>query len=130
MADDRRGGPIGMSADERTAFLATQPSGAICVQDEDGRLLAMPARILGEHGDSMSVEVAGEELASTFDRARQGCVVADTFESYEGIRGVIARGRVACEEAAARPLVVWLTVARFATFSFADDRESRDDLRP
>jgi hypothetical protein len=121
MADERRGGPIGMSAHERTAFLATQPTGAICIQDEDGRLLAMPARILGEDGDSLSVEVAGEELASAFDRARQGCVVADTFESYEGIRGVIVRG-LAARAGNAMSNLVAVRMARTTTFSFAGDR--------
>jgi hypothetical protein len=35
-----------MSADELDAFVATHPSGAICVVDDDGRLLAVPARSL------------------------------------------------------------------------------------
>jgi predicted methyltransferase len=121
VADERRGGPSSMSADERAAFLATQPSGAICVIDDDGRLLVVPARILNEDAGILSVQVAGTDLASTFGRERQGCVVADAFESYDGIRGVIARGTAAHADVTASHQVVALTMTRVSTFTFADD---------
>jgi hypothetical protein len=122
VADERRGGPGSMSADELAAFLATQPSGAICVSDDDGHLLAMPARVLDEDGGVLRVELTGADLASTFDRARQGCVVADSFESYDAIRGVIARGPATRVDGPAQHLTVALTMVRTVTFSFADDR--------
>jgi hypothetical protein len=129
VADERRGGPNSMSADERADFLAGQPSGAICVIDDDGRLLAVPARILNEDGGILSVEVAGTDLASTFGHERQGCVVADAFESYAGIRGVIARGPAAHADVTAPHQVVALTMARIATFTFADDPAPHEELR-
>ncbi|BBX18162.1 Uncharacterised protein [Mycolicibacterium gilvum] len=120
MVEERRGGPGSMSEAELVAFLAAQPSGAICVSDDDGRLLAMPARILNKDGDIVTAEVADAELASAFDDELSACVVADSFETYEAIRGVIAQGP-AVRVAGQRPVVA-LTVARVATFSFATDR--------
>jgi hypothetical protein len=122
VADERRGGPGSMSADELAAFLATQPSGAICVSDDDGHLLAMPAQVLDEDRGVLRVELASADLASAFGNQRQACVVADTFESYESIRGVIARGPVTRVDGATPRPTVALTMARTATFSFADDR--------
>jgi predicted methyltransferase len=111
-----------MSADELDAFIATHPSGAICVVDDDGRLLAVPARILDEHDGILRVENSASELDSTFTQERHACVVADSFESYDAIRGVIARGDAACADTAAVNPVVALTTAHTATFSFASSR--------
>jgi FixJ family two-component response regulator len=122
MANDRRGGPGGMSADELTAFLATQPSGAVCVIDDDGRLLALPARVLERDGAAFRVEVVRSELISLFERERRGCVVADSFESYDAIRGVMVQGRAASGDARAPNTVVAVTATRVATFSFATVR--------
>jgi hypothetical protein len=118
-----------MSADELAAFLTTGPLGALCVIDDEGRLVAVPARILDERGGTLRVELAAADLASTFEQPRRGCVVADTFESYEGIRGVIARGPAAPAGGAAAHPIVALTMARTATFSFADDRQGPNVLR-
>jgi hypothetical protein len=118
-----------MSADELDAFVAAQPSGAICVTDEDGRLLALPARILDEDGGCLRVELADTELASVFDHERHGCVVAESFESYDTIRGVIVRGSAVRTDAATPHVVVALTIARTATFSFADGRAHQGELR-
>lgn len=122
MAEERRGGPDSMSTDELNAFLAAGPCGAISVIDDDGRLLAVPARVLDKDDDILRVELAAANLASTFDQERQGCVVADSFESYDAIRGVIVRGQAARADTTALHPVVALTTARTATFSFADDR--------
>jgi hypothetical protein len=129
MSDDRRRGPGRMSAGELSAFLAAQPSGAICVVDDDGRLLAVPARVLDEHDGIIHVDVGAVELAFTSDGERPACMVADSFESYEGIRGVIARGHVAPGGAAPADPVVALTVTRKATFSFAEDRQPSKDVQ-
>ena len=122
MADERRGGPDGMSVDELKAFLAMRPSGAICVVDDDGRLLAVPARVLDELDGILRVELTAAALVSTFAQERQACVVADSFESYDAIRGVIARGRAARADTTPLHPVVALTPARTATFSFASSR--------
>lgn len=122
MADERRGGPGSMSADELDAFIATHPSGAICVIDGDGRLLAAPARVLDVLDGIVRVEISAAELDSMFTQERQACVVADSFESYDAIRGVIARGKTAPADATVPHPVVALTTARTATFSFASSR--------
>jgi predicted methyltransferase len=119
VADERRGGPGSMSADELDAFIATHPSGAICVVDDEGRLVAVPARVLDELDGILRVEIGVAELDSTFTHERQACVVADSFESYDAIRGVIARGVTAPADTTASHPVVALTSARTATFSFA-----------
>jgi hypothetical protein len=121
VADERRGGPGSMSADALKAFLATHPSGAICVVDDDGRLLAVPARVLDELDGILRVELTAAELVSTFAQERQACVVADAFESYDAIRGVIARGKAAGADTTAVHPVVALTTAHTATFSFASN---------
>ena len=130
MADDRRGGPGSMSADELAAFLATQPSGAICVIDDDGHLLAVPARVLDEDDGVLHVQLADADLASTFDHERQGCMVADSFESYDAIRGVIARGPATRVDGSADNRTVAVTRARTATFSFAADRREPRSAQP
>ena len=122
MTNERRGGPGSMSADALKAFLATHPSGAICIVDDDGRLLAVPARVLDELDGILRVELTAAEVVSTFAQERQACVVADSFESYDAIRGVIARGRAARADTAALHPVIALTAARTATFSFASGR--------
>jgi hypothetical protein len=130
MDDERRGGPGAMSADELNAFIATHPSGAICVVDGDGRLLAVPARVLGELDGVLRVEISAGELDYTFTQDRQACVVADSFESYDAIRGVIARGRAAPADTTPLHPIVAVTTARTATFSFASSRrkpEMRSD---
>lgn len=121
MADHRRRGPGAMSADERVTFLAAQPSGAICVVGDDGRLFALPARVLFERDAVLRVELADTDLVSTFDHERQACVVADIFETYAGIRGIVARGP-AVRTDGSLPAVVALTMQRTATFTFAEDR--------
>ena len=130
MADERRGGPGSMSADALKAFLATHPWGAICVVDDDGRLLAVPARVLDELDGILRVELTAAEVVSTFAQERQACVVADSFESYDAIRGVIARGRAAPADTTPLHPIVAVTTARTATFSFASSRrkpEMRSD---
>ncbi len=121
MADHRRRGPGAMSADERAAFLATQPSGAICVVGDDGRLFAVPARVLDGRDAVLRVELADSDLVSAFDHERQACVVADVFETYAGIRGIVARGPAVRTEGPS-PAVVALTMQRTATFTFAEDQ--------
>jgi predicted methyltransferase len=122
VGDDRRGGPGSMSSDEFDAFIAVHPSGAICVIDGDGRLVAVPARVLDELDGILRVEISAADMDPTFTHEWQACVVADSFESYDAIRGVIARGEAACADTTADYPVVALTTAHTATFSFASSR--------
>jgi hypothetical protein len=129
MSDDRRRGPGRMSAGELSAFLAARPSGAICVVDDHGRLLAVPARVLDERDGIIHVDVGAVELAFTSDGERPACMVADSFESYDGIRGFIAQGHATPGGTAPANPTVALTVTRRATFSFAEDRQRSKDVQ-
>jgi hypothetical protein len=121
VADDRRRGPGSMSEDERRSFLAARPSGAICTVDDEGRLFAVPARVLEADDAILHVELADADLDSALDHERQACIVADTFETYDGIRGVIARGPAVRTDQSV-PAVVAVTMKRTTTFTFAQDR--------
>lgn len=116
---ERRRGPVAMSADELAVFLGEEPTGAICVTAPDGRLLALPARVLGREGDLLEVEVEGFDVPPAL--TTDACVVADRFTSYEAIRGVIAQGSVASADHAkkSRSTVV-VAVSRTVSFSFAN----------
>ncbi|MDT5219413.1 MAG: hypothetical protein QOF15_1518 [Mycobacterium sp.] len=119
MAGERRGGPAAMSADELAAFLHEEPTGAICVTDADGQLLALPAGVLGQEGNLWKVEIDGLDEPLVPEAAV--CVVADRFPSYEAIRGVIAQGSISsAEHAEPSHSVVAVAVARTVTFSFAN----------
>jgi hypothetical protein len=108
-----------MSADELASFLGAEPTGAICVTDADGRLLALPADVLGQQGDLLKVEIDG--LDEPLKPGAAACVVADRFPSYEAIRGVIAQGSIAsAEPAEPSRSIVAVVVTRTVTFSFAN----------
>jgi hypothetical protein len=119
MPHERRRGPVAMSADELAAFLGEGPTGAICVTDAVGRLLALPADVIGQEDTMLKVEIGGfDEPPSPGTPA---CVVADRFPSYEAIRGVIAQGSIAsAEPATPATSIVTVAVARTVTFSFAN----------
>jgi hypothetical protein len=118
-----------MSDGELSGFLATRPSGALCVVDDDGRLLAVPARVIDERDGVLRVELSGALGASAFAHQGEGCVVADAFETYEAIRGVITGGPV-MHLAADAPRVVAVTMARTTTFSFAEARPKPAEPQP
>jgi hypothetical protein len=107
-----------MTEDELAEFLAHGPTGAICVVDADGQLLALPARVIDFDSATIAVTVDGVNGDATQRAEIQACVVADTFTAYREIRGVISQGTVmwppASDDAAT------LTVSRTLTFSFAN----------
>jgi hypothetical protein len=107
-----------MAEDELAEFLAHGPTGAICVVDADGQLLALPARVVDFDSATIAVAVDGVNVDATHSAETQACVVADTFTAYRDIRGAILQGTVmwppASDDAAT------LTVSRTLTFSFAD----------
>ncbi|GFG83981.1 hypothetical protein BST10_16710 [Mycolicibacter algericus DSM 45454] len=108
-----------MSADELTSFLGEEPTGAICLTDVDGALLAVPARVLSHQDDLLKVEISGLDMLPAPGTA--ACVVADRFSSYESIRGVIAQGSIASTPRSGSPRpTVAVALARTVTFSFAN----------
>jgi hypothetical protein len=106
-----------MAEDELAEFLAQRPTGAICVVDEDGRLLALPAHVIDFDSATIAVTVDGVDADAT-QRAAEACVVADTFTAYRDIRGVICQGTVTWPPASDD--VATVTVSRTVTFSFAN----------
>jgi hypothetical protein len=114
----RNNGPVSMAEDELAGFMAQRPSGAICVADADGRLLALPARVI--EFDTITIDVIVEGVnGDAAERAHiDACVVADTFTAYQDIRGVIAQGTATWPPTADD--VATLTVSRTLTFSFAN----------
>lgn len=116
---ERRGGPVSMPADELAAFLSEKPTGAICVTDADGRLVALPARVLHQEADELEVEVDG--LDEVTELSAPACVVADRFSFYEAIRGVIAQGSISSSDYPGESkTTVRVMVSRMASFSFAN----------
>jgi hypothetical protein len=107
-----------MAEDELAEFLAHGPTGAICVGDADGRLLALPARVVDFGTATIDVVVEGVS-GDAAERAHiEACVVADTFTAYRDIRGVIAQGTATWPPTAND--VATLTVSRTLTFSFVN----------
>jgi hypothetical protein len=107
-----------MAEDELAEFLAQRPTGAICVVDVDGQLLALPARVADFDSGTLAVTVDGADLDTTHSAEIRACVVADTFTAYREIRGAIVQGTMmwppASDDAAT------LTVNRTLTFSFVN----------
>ena len=118
MPEPRRSGPIEMAEGELVEFLAQGPSGAICVVDTDGQLLALPAQVVDFDSATLAVIVDGVNGDAAQRAEIQGCVVADTFTAYRDIRGVISQGTVIWPPAANH--VTTLTVSHTRTFSFAN----------
>jgi hypothetical protein len=117
MTRKRRGGPVAMSDDELAAFMAGAPTGAICVVDDDGHLLALPARVTHVDGNTLTVAADSADHDAT-QRTTSACLVADTFTAYRDIRGVIAQGTVAWPPAPQD--AAQLTITHTVTFSFAN----------
>jgi hypothetical protein len=107
-----------MAEDELAEFLAQRPSGAICVVDADGQLLALPARVVDSDSATIAVTVDGVDVDTTQRAETEACVVADTFAAYRDIRGAILQGTVTWPPASDD--VATLTVSRTLTFSFVN----------
>ncbi|CNI04706.1 Uncharacterised protein [Mycobacterium tuberculosis] len=107
-----------MGEDELATFLGHCPSGAICIVDPDGQLLALPARVVDFDSATIDVTVEGVNGDVTQRAETPACVVADAFTAYRDIRGVISQGTVLWPPAAND--VATLAVSRMLTFSFAN----------
>jgi hypothetical protein len=114
----RSNGPVAMAEDELAEFLAHGPTGAICVVDAGGQLLALPARVVDSDSATIAVTVDGVNADVTHCAETQACVVADTFTAYRDIRGAIVQGTVVWPPASDD--LATLTVSRTLTFSFAN----------
>ena len=117
MASPRNTGPVAMAEDELAEFFAHRPTGAICVVDADGQLLALPARVVDFDSATMAVTVDGVDVDATPSAEIQACVVADTFTAYRDIRGAIVQGTVMWPPSED---VATLLISRTRTFSFAN----------
>ena len=107
-----------MAEDELAEFLADGPTGAICVVDADGQLLALPARVVDFDSATLAVTVDGANGDVSQRDEIQACVVADTFTAYRDIRGVIVQGTAIWPPPSDD--VATLTVSRTLTFSFVN----------
>jgi len=107
-----------MAEDELAEFLAQRPTGAICIVDADGELLALPARVVEFDSATIAVTVDGVDDDDTHNAGTQACVVADTFAAYRDIRGAIVQGTVRWPPASDD--VATVTVSRTVTFSFVN----------
>lgn len=107
-----------MAEDELTEFLAHQPTGAVCVVDDDGDLLALPARVVDFDAATVTVDVDGAEPDRNPSRETPACLVADTFTAYHAIRGVIAQGTATWPPTPHHNITMAIT--RTLTFSFAN----------
>jgi hypothetical protein len=107
-----------MTEDELAEFLAQGPTGAICVVDADGQLLALPARVADFDTATIAVTVDGVRSDTMQPAEIQACVVADTFTAYRDIRGVIVQGTAIWPPPSDD--VATLTVNRTLTFSFVN----------
>jgi hypothetical protein len=117
MATERKGGPVAMSEEELAAFVAGRPTGAICVIDDNGHLLALPGRVV-DYRDTLTVEIDGADPDARQSCDTPACLVADTFPSYQAIRGIISQGSIAWPPTSHD--VVVMTITRTVTFSFAN----------
>jgi hypothetical protein len=107
-----------MAEDELAEFMGQGPTGAICVVDADGQLLALPARVVDFDSATIGVSVDGVIVDATHSAETEACVVADSFTAYRDIRGAIVQGTVRWPPATDD--VATLTVSRTLTFSFAN----------
>jgi hypothetical protein len=109
---------MSMAEDELAEFLAKRPTGAICVVDADGQLLALPARVADFDSATIAVTVDGVNGDATQRAEIEACVVVDTFTAYRDIRGAIVQGTAIWPPPSDD--VATLTVSRMLTFSFVN----------
>jgi hypothetical protein len=109
-------GPKKMEDDAVDDFLRQPRLANLCVQDEHGRLHAMPAWTEGADRNGTGIRLAlGDGVLPSEGHA---CLVADEFSSYVEIRGVIVRGWLAAHMIEADPALRYLSIDRAHGFSF------------
>jgi hypothetical protein len=109
---------ISLTSTELDEFLGECRTAAVAVQGDDGWPIATIGHISAQSG----AITIGVELDSPIGAALQAgahaCLVADTWPSYAGIRGVIVRGQ-AEPRTSAPDTDVHLTVQRLISFDFS-----------
>ena len=110
-----------MDPAELEMFLGVERLAALCVEGVDGSLVSVPARLVGSVDGRVQLQLADlGEIAEAVACRSPACVVADEFESYEGIRGVILQGELqSVASAGQQEPMVELEVSRSTGFSFA-----------
>ena len=89
------GGPRRLDPQGIDRFLAKTRWGALCGVDSAGELLAIPAMVSPDAGGRLVLESPQPETTGGLAaRGASVCVVVDEFETYEGIEGVILKGRI------------------------------------
>jgi hypothetical protein len=117
-------GPRPLSEEAINQFTRVARQAALCVEGRDGELLPMPVQLLASSDAELRLLlVDGAPSMNIVEGA--ACVVADEFESYEGIRGVIAQGRLRpVSPAIGRPPEATFDVVKLRSFNFADSLPS------
>ena len=123
-------GPRPLSREAITQFRRVARHAALCVEGRDGELLPMPVQLLASSDSEFQLLLVDGASSMTIVEGA-ACVVADEFESYEGIRGVIAQGRLHPVSPASKPLAgkpsnpdATLDVTKLRTFDFAESLPS------
>jgi hypothetical protein len=121
-----RRGPRPLSKEAITQFTRVARPAAFCGEGRDGELLPMPVQLLAASSDAeFQLLLVDGPSSTTIVEGGAACVVADEFESYEGIRGVIAQGRLrAVSPAGGPPRDATFSVRKLRSFNFADSLPS------
>jgi hypothetical protein len=119
--DEPRRGPKRLAAAAIAAFLGQERTGSLCLEDDSGRLRACPVRIVPVGQSGLHVVPADPWVnEAAVGRRPPACLVADEFESYEAIQGVIVQGHLR-QDVTSRsdPPSVVIEVTRTVGFTFA-----------
>jgi hypothetical protein len=113
MTRQRRGGPAKLKPSEALALFAEQRWASFCFEAADGCLCTSPAWVVGASPDTAELMLPGESGADP-ESELGACLVADRFETYTGIVGLIIRGTLEASEHRTRTL----SITRLHGFSF------------
>jgi hypothetical protein len=92
-AASARRGPVRLDDDAVDAFLAGERLASLCFETDTGGLGALPVRVACSTRGA--VRLVPPDVGACLDAAVRevpACLVADEFEDYEGIQGVIVQG--------------------------------------
>jgi hypothetical protein len=109
---------ISLTSTELDEFLGECRTAAVAVQGDDGWPIATIGHISAQSGElRIGVEPHGP-ISAALQAGAHACLVADTWPSYAGIRGVIIRGQ-AEPKISATDTDVHLTIRRLISFDFS-----------
>jgi hypothetical protein len=81
-----------LDAEQRTSLLARANTAAVAISGDDGYPLVAVARVVD--GGAAIVLDADGPLAAALADGRALCVTVDDWPTYDGIQGLLRRGRV------------------------------------